>query len=73
MLDRGDMYESEWKREVERRVISTQSLQEKGIIWEWRGRRLGCFLSRTQECRAGGSQCVCVSMFMCVFVPDRNP
>lgn len=51
---------------MERRAISMQRLLEKGIIWEWRGRRLGCFLSRTQECRAGGSQLVCLYAYWCV-------
>lgn len=64
--DNGGLQLSEWRSEVERRAISMQRLLEKGIIWEWRGRRLGCFLSRTQECRAGGSQLVCLYAYWCV-------
>lgn len=52
--------------EVERRMISMPWLWKKGIIWEWRARRLGCFLVGRRNVGAGGYRCACFYVHVCI-------
>lgn len=47
-------------------MISTLGLWEKGIIWEWRARRLGCFLVGRRNVGAGGSRRACFNVHVCI-------
>lgn len=55
------------RAEAERHLIS-MPLRKKGIIWEWRARRLGCFLVGRRNAGAGGSRCMRAFLRACVCV-----